>query len=86
MVEILRTRVIHERWRMDEENEKGAERLLQYCRARADGIPDDDEKYEAIIDFLVANEQSIDWLLMGNPVGMICNCARLSVVDPANSR
>lgn len=45
IVEVLRTRVIHDRWRMDEESERGAEQLLRYCRRMAAGREDDDREW-----------------------------------------
>lgn len=35
----------------------------------------------AVIDFLVAHSLPIDWLISGDPVTLICNCARLSVFE-----
>jgi hypothetical protein len=63
-------------------DEPAAERMLQYFRALANGVPDDapddDPEWEAVLAFLFNHGQSIDWVMLGNPGGMICAMAERS--------
>ena len=61
MVDILRLRG----FALDE---RAAERALAFCRS---GKPDDEEEWQAFADFVGAHGQSLDWLLLGDPVSMI---------------
>ena len=78
MVDILRTRVIHEHFSMDEES---AERMLCYCRNMAAGRSENEQDWAGVLFFLAEHGQSVDWLLSGNPVGLICRSARLNTIE-----
>lgn len=75
VVELLRTRYVRKGWQIDE---AAAERALKYFRKSAADGSDDDELREAAIEFLSSHGQSLDWVFDGNPVGMICDCAKHS--------
>jgi hypothetical protein len=82
ILDLLRTCHVRDGWRLDEE---GAERTLRYFRHRADGGQDDDRYHElrAANEFLYRNGQSLDWVFVGDPRGMICNAAAQSAgTDP----
>ena len=72
-MELLRTRFICDGWKIDEE---AAERTLRYFRSQAAGQPDNEEEWQAAIDFIGSHGQSFDWILAGNPGGMIC-CVKI---------
>jgi hypothetical protein len=78
-VECLRTRYVCDGWKMDEE---AAERTLQYFRSQAEGQPENDEEWQAAVDFIGSHGQSLDWILRGEPGVMICGAASQS--DRAN--
>jgi hypothetical protein len=75
IIDLLRTRYVCENWKLDEE---AAERMLQYFRHRAAGAPDDDQEFQAVVAFSGTHGQSLDWIVMGNPGGMICGAAARS--------
>lgn len=56
---------------------KGAERMLQYLRARAARQPVADTDEEAAISWLAGNGQSLDWIFLGDTSGMICRLANV---------
>ena len=62
----LRTRHIREGWSPDTE---GGERMLRYFRrcVANPGYDDPDEFYSAVVEYTGRNNQSLDWLLSGNP-------------------
>jgi hypothetical protein len=67
-IECLRTRYICDGCKVHEE---GAERVLRYFRSQAAGEPDNAEEWQAIIDFFCSHGQSLDWILSGDPCGLI---------------
>jgi hypothetical protein len=71
-IECLRTRYICDGCKVHEE---GAERVLRYFRSQAAGEPDNAEEWQAIIDFFCSHGQSLDWILSGDPCGLICTVA-----------
>jgi hypothetical protein len=71
-IEILRTRHVCAGWQVDED---GADRALKYFRAMAAGAAEDDDAFRTAIDFLREHGQSVDWILAGDPGGMICQGA-----------
>jgi hypothetical protein len=73
--DLLRTCHVREGWRLDEE---GAERTLRYFRRMAKGGRDNKAEWGAATDFLHRNGQSLDWVILGNPGGMICHAAAQS--------
>jgi hypothetical protein len=77
LIDVLRTRHIREGWALDE---AGAERTLNYFkRAVATSVgEDDDPEFWAACDFLRSHGQSLDWVLIGEPSGMICRSAAVS--------
>jgi hypothetical protein len=75
IIDLLRTRHVREGWRLDEE---GAARTLRYFRHCADGGRDNMAEWGAATDFLYRNGQSLDWVILGNPGGMICHAAAQS--------
>jgi hypothetical protein len=72
IIDLLRTCHVREGWKLDEE---GAERTLRYYRHCADGGQDDNHELRAALEFLYCNGQSLDWVICGDPRGMICNAA-----------
>jgi hypothetical protein len=78
IIDLLRTCHVREGWRLDEE---GAERTLRYFRYCADGGQDDFHEFTAASKFLYRNGQSLDWVILGNPGGMICNAAANARID-----
>ncbi|SDJ88536.1 hypothetical protein SAMN05216338_107118 [Bradyrhizobium sp. Rc2d] len=61
MVKIVRTRLIHERFELDE---AGAEQLIEYCRDMAAGQPDNEQKWKAVlteaVEFFTAQNRMRD--------------------------
>jgi hypothetical protein len=47
-------------------------------RRTAAGAPEDDQEWEAACAFFYDYGQSLDWIVMGNPGGMICGAAARS--------
>jgi hypothetical protein len=81
IIDLLRTRYVCDGWKLDEE---GAERTLRYFRHCADGGRDNNREYTAAREFLYRNGQSLDWVIAGDPGGMICHAAAQSAgADPA---
>jgi hypothetical protein len=71
MIEILRTRYVCARWRLDE---KAAACTLRYFQRMAADPPlddhddDDYQQWEAVCAFISDHEQSLDWIIYGNLV------------------
>jgi hypothetical protein len=89
VIEALRTCVVCEGWHPNGLDEATAARALAYFRA---GCPEEsDEDFverEAAFDFISGHGQSIDWIILGDPVGLICRAAEhsrraQSVLGPA---
>jgi hypothetical protein len=81
IIDLLRTCHVREGWRLDEE---GAERTLRYFRRMAKGGREDHHEFTAAREFLYRNGQSLDWVILGDPRGMICHAAAQSAAaDPA---
>jgi hypothetical protein len=78
IIDLLRTCHVREGWELDEE---GAERTLRYFRHLADGGQEDHHELMAASRFLYRNGQSIDWVIAGDPRGMICNAAANARID-----
>jgi hypothetical protein len=77
-IDVLRTCVVCEGWHGNGLNEEAASRTLQYLRRIAAGAPEDDQEWEAACAFFYDHGQSLDWIVMGNPGGMICGAAARS--------
>jgi hypothetical protein len=75
MIERLRTSYVYQGWKLDEE---GAERTLKYFRSMTRRVRDNYAERQAAFDFLDDHGQSLDWIMAGTPVGMICRAARHS--------
>ena len=76
VIDVLRTRVVKDGWSIDE---TAAKRTLNYYRLRADGSPEHDIEEALSRAFIFDHGQSLDWIWMGDPVGMICKAASGSV-------
>jgi hypothetical protein len=74
-IDLLRTRYIGAGWKLDEQ---AAQRALQYFRRMAAGGPENDEEYESVCAFWFDHGQSLDWLINGDPGGLICPAAARS--------
>jgi hypothetical protein len=74
MIDLLRTCYICDGWHGKGLDEVAAERMLQYFRRLADGAPEDDQdpEWEAAVAFVGDHGQSLDWILLGDPSGLIC--------------
>jgi hypothetical protein len=77
-IDVLRTCVVCEGWHGNGLNEGAASRTLKYLRRIATGGPEDDQEWEAACAFFYDHGQSLDWIVMGNPGGMICGAAARS--------
>ena len=75
VVDVLRTRYVCQCWKLDEE---AAARMLRYFRRKAAGAPDNDEEWQAVVAFCGEHGQSLDWIVRGDPAGMICSAAARS--------
>lgn len=74
IVNTLRTRYVCQGFKLDEE---AADRALRYFRSFAAGEPEVESEWYAALDFLSLHGQSTDWVILGDPSGMICrNAAR----------
>jgi hypothetical protein len=72
IIDLLRTRYVRQDWKLDEE---AAERMLQYFRHCAAGVSVHGREWMAVVTFCGEHGQSLDWIVMGNPGGMICGGA-----------
>ena len=70
--DVLRTRYVCQCWKLDEE---AAARMLRYFRRKAAGAPDNDQEWQAVVAFCGEHGQSLDWIVQGDPAGMICSAA-----------
>jgi hypothetical protein len=77
VVECLRTRFVREGWHENFDKE-GAERTLRCILGQVEGKQYYQREFEAAIKWLLDHGQSIDWILRGDPGGMICQCAHHS--------
>jgi hypothetical protein len=59
-------------------DEERAAQVLKYCRDREAGFPEDDAAWEATVDFIEHHNQSLDWMIYGDPVSMIAKLAARS--------
>jgi hypothetical protein len=79
MIDILRTRVVCKGWHPNGLDETAAARTLAYFRA---GFPEESEEdfveREAVFDFIYGHGQSMDWIILGDPVVLICRAAEHS--------
>lgn len=78
IVDLLRTCYVRDGWRLDEE---GAERTLRYFRRMAMGGRENNHEFTAASAFLYRNGQSLDWVISGDPRGMICHAAANARID-----
>jgi hypothetical protein len=78
IVDLLRTCHVRDGWKLDEE---GAERTLRYFRRMAKGGREDHHEFTAANKFLYRNGQSLDWVILADPRGMICNAAANARMD-----
>jgi hypothetical protein len=78
VIETFRTRFISEDFTLDHD---AAERVLRYFRRIAEGYPDDDDEWGAVIDFFGVHGSSLDWVLSGRVEGMICSSAALTTAE-----
>jgi hypothetical protein len=74
-VDILRTRNICDGWTVDE---AAADRMLSLLRASSPADQEDNGAAAATIEFCEAHGQSMDWLLWGDPIGMVSSAAARS--------
>lgn len=80
VIDILRTRHVRDGWHdgggLDE---AAAARALAYFRA---GCPEETDQdfveRDAATDFIFSHGQSLDWIIDGDPVGLICRAAKHS--------
>jgi hypothetical protein len=78
-IETFRTRVISDDFTLDNE---AAERVLRYFKSAAEGGPDDEDEWSAVIDFFGHHAGHVlGWILHGGVEGMICNSAALAVLE-----
>ena len=70
VMETLRECYVREGWRLDDHD---AARVVQYFRWAAEGQPeeDGDPEWEFVIEWMSKHGQSFDWILSGDPRGMI---------------
>jgi hypothetical protein len=84
VIHVLRNCYIYEGWKLDEE---GAEHALKYFRRTAARGRWNDEDHEAeqiaAFDFLFRHGQSLDWIIGGDPGGMIAHGAALDRIAAA---
>jgi hypothetical protein len=52
-------------------DESGAERMLRFFRGAAQGKEEDHDELDFAIGYLRRHGQSLDWILRGDPGGMI---------------
>jgi hypothetical protein len=83
MIATLRRSYGSENWATADE--EAAARTLQYFRACAAGL-DDEEEWGATIEFFGVHGQSFDWIFCGDPVtmihGMAAHSHRAAMADP----
>jgi hypothetical protein len=76
LVETLRTRAVCEGWHPNGLDEAAATRALAYFRAGCPEESDEDfAEREAAFDFISSHGQSLDWVVGGDPLGLICRAA-----------
>jgi hypothetical protein len=78
VIECLRTRYITEGWHGRGLDEDAAARTLAYFRNRSAGGPDDVDEWMVAVNFIGDHGQSIDWVVLGDPGGLICKAAKHS--------
>jgi len=74
MIEIFRTSYVIFGWNVFE---PAAEAFLDYFRRRARGEQEGEAEFQRVVDFCEAHGQSLDWLMRGDPRGLICSAAEL---------
>jgi hypothetical protein len=83
-IETFRTRVISEDFTLDND---AAERVLRYFRRAAEGYPDDEDEWSAVIEFFGHHGGNVlGWILTGGVEGMICTTAALAVLERGNRK
>ena len=83
-IETFRTRVISEDFTLDND---AAERVLRYFRRAAEGYPDDEDGWSAVIEFFGHHGGHVlGWILTGGGEGMICTPAALAVLERGNRK
>jgi hypothetical protein len=78
MIETLRSSVVCDGWHGHGLDEELAARMLAYFRQLAAGGPEDDDEFDAVLDFVDGHGQSLDWIFRGDAGGMICGSAARS--------
>jgi hypothetical protein len=77
IIDLMNTRYVDENW--SPPVRKDADRFLDYFDALARNHDwDDRDGWEFVIAFCRRYNQSLDWILCGNPGGMICAMAATS--------
>ncbi len=77
-IETFRTRFISEDFTLDND---GAERVLRYFRRLAEGRPDDESEWSAVIEFFSVHGHVLGWILDGRAEVLICLTAALNVLE-----
>jgi hypothetical protein len=78
-IDTFRTRFTREEFTMDNDE---AERVLRYFRRAAEGYPDDEDEWTAVLDFFRHRGGGVlSWILTGDPGVMICLTATLAVLE-----
>jgi hypothetical protein len=75
-VETLRTCVVCDGW--PGVDEAAAARAVQFFRNWAASGQDDQDEFSAVVDFVNTHGGSLDWLMFGDPRGLLCECAASS--------
>lgn len=92
VIDVLRNCVVCHGWHDHRKglDEEAAERTLEYLRRCAACAPQDDDEKDAeewavASEFFIDHGQSLDWIVRGDPGGMICggaaNSARAAAFD-----
>jgi hypothetical protein len=83
-IDTFRTRFISEDFMMDNDE---AERALRYFRRAAEGYPDDEDEWNAVLDFFHrVGGGVLSWILTGDPGVMICLTAALAALERNNRK
>ena len=79
VIDTLRTRFVCKGWHPNGLDETAAARALAYFRAGCPEESDEDfAERKAAFGFVSGHGQSIDWIILGDPVGLICRAAEHS--------
>jgi hypothetical protein len=75
MIALLRDRYVAKGWKLDGD---AAVKTLQYFESQAAGQCENDVEQRQAFDFIYSHGQSLDWIICGDPAGMICTLASRS--------